>query len=86
MSKQSAVTRTVPLFEEPTMSDLTVKAAAAAIQKTLPAGKGEVELRLSCLAPGRLWEARMSRKRVCASDPESAVLALIIALGGSVPE
>lgn len=68
---------------------LTVKDAVTALEKTIGAGKGnqgELDLRLTCLAPGRAYEARWGRKRIVGTDAESAVLGLIVACGGAVPE
>ena len=78
----------LPSYGDGTMS-LTVKDAVTALEKTIGAGKGnqgELDLRLTCLAPGRAYEARWGRKRIVGTDAESAVLGLIVACGGAVPE
>ena len=65
---------------------LTVKDAVAALEKTIKAGQGELDMHLTCRAPGRVYEARWGRKRIVGTDAESAVLGLIVACGGVVPE
>ena len=47
-------------------------------------GDAEPDVNLRCLAPGKLYEAKWGRKRVCAADPESALMGLLHACGGEL--